>query len=235
MKDVVSYIQPKEIRFKDGSEGSVYEPSTYIRTTLDVIEGCVEHYRAALKKGIKPQVARGIIPQCAYTVAWCAFQPTQMENFFKMRCDSHAQWEIQQFAYKMKESVEAGFMEIKLSPEREAELFARMEDYAKNGAAVLMSKEEMIKALKGDDITDEDIENHKKESSNILTLDDIEALLDIDDKAEQAGELDVKDEDDICENCGQGEPCNKYEEKIHCNKWDKSYLKNHTCDEFKTK
>jgi thymidylate synthase ThyX len=196
MKSVKSYIQLKEIRFNDGSEPCVSEPSTYIRTTQNIIDDCVEHYRAALKDGIKPQVARGIIPQCAYTLAWCAFQPAQMKNFFKMRCDSHAQWEIQQFAYKMKESVEAGFIEIKLTPEREAELYARLESYQKNGVADLISKEEMIALLK---------------------------------EAEDAD----KDENNVCENCANGEPCNKCNEKIHCNVWDKSYLKNHTCDEYK--
>ena len=197
MKNVKSYIQPKEVIFADGSEGSVYESSTYIRTTQNIIDDCVEHYRAALKKGMKPQVARGIIPQCAYTVAWCAFQPTQMENFFKMRCDSHAQWEIQQFAYKMKETVEEGFMEIKLTPEREAELYAKLESYQKNGAADLISKEEMIALLK------------------------------------EADEAEDEAKVDVCENCSNGEPCNKDQKKIHCNVWDKSYLKNHTCDEYK--
>lgn len=115
-----------------------------------------------------------------------------------MRCDSHAQWEIQQFAYKMKETVEAGFMEINLSPEREAELFARMEDYAKNGAAVLMSKEEIIEALKGDDITDEDIADHKREQAWLLTSDCIDELLEIAEKAEKDGKLDVKNDDDVC-------------------------------------
>lgn len=75
--------------------------------TQDIIDICVNHYQAALEAGIKPQVARGIIPQCAYTTAWCAFQPTQLSNFFKLRDDSHAQWEIQQVALAMKEAVNA--------------------------------------------------------------------------------------------------------------------------------
>ena len=96
---------------EDGSEDTTIARRSI--TTQDVINITIEHYKAALKKGIKPQVARGIIPQCAYTVAWCAFQPTQLENFFKLRCDSHAQWEIQQFAYKMEEAVRIGFSKTK--------------------------------------------------------------------------------------------------------------------------
>lgn len=71
--------------------------------TEDVIDICISHYKAALDAGVKPQVARGIIPQCAYTVAWCAMQPNQFDSFIKLRTDSHAQWEITQLANAMLE------------------------------------------------------------------------------------------------------------------------------------
>ena len=70
-------------------------------TTEDLINVCINHYKAALEAGVKPQVARGIIPQCAYTVAWCAMQPKQYDSFIKLRTDSHAQWEIQQLSNAM--------------------------------------------------------------------------------------------------------------------------------------
>ena len=62
--------------------------------TDDVIDICLAHYEAALKAGVKPQIARGIIPQCAYTEAWCAFQPKQFNSFINLRTDEHAQPEI---------------------------------------------------------------------------------------------------------------------------------------------
>ena len=71
--------------------------------TRDIIAICLEHYKAALEAGIKPQVARGIIPQCAYTVAWCAMQPKQFDSFKNLRSNSHAQWEINQLSNAMKE------------------------------------------------------------------------------------------------------------------------------------
>ena len=71
--------------------------------TEDVIDICISHYKAALEAGVKPQVARGIIPQCAYTVAWCAMQPKQFDSFIKLRTDSHAQWEINQLSNAMLE------------------------------------------------------------------------------------------------------------------------------------
>lgn len=77
--------------------------TTITHTTQEVINICLDHYKAALAAGIKPQVARGVIPQCAYTIAWCAMQPKQFNSFINLRSDSHAQWEIQQLSNAMKE------------------------------------------------------------------------------------------------------------------------------------
>ena len=71
--------------------------------TNDIIIICLDHYKAALAAGVKPQVARGIIPQCAYTEAWCAFQPKQFDSFINLRTDSHAQHEIRLLSCAMLE------------------------------------------------------------------------------------------------------------------------------------
>ena len=71
--------------------------------TNDIIIICLDHYKAALAAGVKPQVARGIIPQCAYTEAWCAFQPKQFDSFINLRIDSHAQHEIRLLSCAMLE------------------------------------------------------------------------------------------------------------------------------------
>ena len=74
--------------------------------TENIINICLEHYYAALEKGVKPQEARRIIPQAAYTQIWGAYLPTQYSNFMKLRDDDkHAQWEIAQVAKAMKELV----------------------------------------------------------------------------------------------------------------------------------
>ena len=72
-------------------------------STENVINICLEHYQAALDAGVKPQVARGIIPQCAYTEAWCAFQPKQFNSFINLRTDQHAQHEIRLLSKAMLE------------------------------------------------------------------------------------------------------------------------------------
>lgn len=71
--------------------------------TEDIINICLDHYQAALEAGVKPQIARGIIPQCAYTVAWCAFQPKQFDSFITLRTDAHAQPEIRLLSNAMLE------------------------------------------------------------------------------------------------------------------------------------
>ena len=68
----------------------------------DIIDICVGHYREALDEGVKPQDARRIIPQAGYTLIWGAFQPKYLKNFYKIRLDKHAQWEIRQIAAAMK-------------------------------------------------------------------------------------------------------------------------------------
>ena len=66
---------------------------------------CEERYYQALEKGVKPQEARRVIPQSAYTQIWGAFMPNQLDNYFKLRLDKHAQWEIQQTAIAMQELI----------------------------------------------------------------------------------------------------------------------------------
>lgn len=74
--------------------------------TDSLITQCIKHYQSALKQGVKPQEARRIIPQAAYTQIWGAYLPTQYSNFMKLRDDEkHAQWEIAQIAKAMKELV----------------------------------------------------------------------------------------------------------------------------------
>ena len=75
-------------------------------TTNDIIDVCLNHYNMALEQGVKPEEARRIIPQAAYTQIWAAFMPLHLENYFKLRLDSHAQWEIRKTAEAMKELIE---------------------------------------------------------------------------------------------------------------------------------
>ena len=100
MKNVTSTVE-KEIWFEkdDGSEST--RTGIFDQTTQNIIDGCLAHYRQALTDGVKPQEARRIIPQSAYTQIWGAFMPKQLDNYFKLRLDEHAQWEIRQISQAM--------------------------------------------------------------------------------------------------------------------------------------
>ena len=73
------------------------------RDTEYIISMCLEHYYAALEAGVKPEEARRIIPQGMQTIIWGAFQPRQLENFYKLRLEPKAQVEIREVATAMLE------------------------------------------------------------------------------------------------------------------------------------
>ena len=75
------------------------------RNSEDIIEICVNHYDAAIASGVKPEEARRILPQAMMTQIWGAFQPSQLDNWFKLRLNPHAQSEIRMVAQAMQELI----------------------------------------------------------------------------------------------------------------------------------
>ena len=92
------YISEKMRRIYTNINGNLFE-------THDLIDICLNHYYRALEQGVKPQEARRIIPQAAYTQIWGAFMPKQLDNYFKLRLDESSQWEIRQTAIAMQELI----------------------------------------------------------------------------------------------------------------------------------
>jgi thymidylate synthase (FAD) len=84
---------------------SFSNPYGYECDTQDIIRICLDHYDEAIAAGVKPQEARRVIPQSAYTQIWGAFMPNQLDNYFKLRLHKTAQWEIQQTAIAMQELI----------------------------------------------------------------------------------------------------------------------------------
>ena len=92
----------KDFSAEIGEESYDAEP---IKTSIKKLIKYNENmYYALIDAGIKPQEARRIIPQVAYTQIWGAFMPKQLENFYKLRLDEHSQWEIRMVAEAMKSS-----------------------------------------------------------------------------------------------------------------------------------
>jgi thymidylate synthase (FAD) len=97
------YVSGKRVPFDFYISEKMVPITTGDYDTQKIIDLCVEHYMNAIDAGVKPQEARRIIPQAAYSQIWGAFMPTQLANYFKLRLDEHAQWEIRKTAEAMKE------------------------------------------------------------------------------------------------------------------------------------
>jgi len=95
------YVSGKRVPFEFYLSEKMKDITSNGHTTQEVIDMCIAHYLAALENGVKPQEARRIIPQAAYSQLWAGFMPSQLDNFFKLRLDSHAQWEIRKIAEGM--------------------------------------------------------------------------------------------------------------------------------------
>ena len=72
-------------------------------TTQQVIDICMRHYYTSLEQGVKPQDARRIIPQGAYTEIWTGMMPRVYENMLKLRTKPKTQWEFRQLALQIAE------------------------------------------------------------------------------------------------------------------------------------
>ncbi|HEX5329166.1 FAD-dependent thymidylate synthase [Sulfuricurvum sp.] len=99
------YVSGKRVPFDFYISEHMISIKTNEFDTQKIIDLCVEHYMNALEHGVKPQEARRIIPQAAYTQIWGAFMPTQLANYFKLRLDEHAQWEIRKTAEAMRDLI----------------------------------------------------------------------------------------------------------------------------------
>jgi thymidylate synthase (FAD) len=97
------YVSGKRVPFDFYISEKMIPITTDDFDTQKIIDLCVEHYMNAIDAGVKPQEARRIIPQAAYTQIWGAFMPNQLSNYFKLRLDEHAQWEIRKTAEAMKD------------------------------------------------------------------------------------------------------------------------------------
>ena len=96
------YVSEKMSRVNSYSDIKPIEDSY---STQEVIDICTNHYYAALESGVKPEEARRILPQAMMTQIWGAFQPSQLDNWFKLRLDKHAQSEIRMVAQAMQELI----------------------------------------------------------------------------------------------------------------------------------
>lgn len=85
------YVTPPEV---DGKETSSVEYEVAMLT-------CATHYNSLLRKGIKPEDARYVLPEATKTSINVTMNLREFINFYDLRADRHAQWEIRELADKM--------------------------------------------------------------------------------------------------------------------------------------
>lgn len=103
-KSPFEFYQSKKLSIIESCDPDAPEvPFAY--STEYIIELCVNHYNSAIDSGVKPEEARRILPQAMMTQIWGAFQPSQLDNWFKLRLDKHAQSEIRMVAQAMQELI----------------------------------------------------------------------------------------------------------------------------------
>lgn len=106
-KSPFEFYQSKKLSkvISDGP-GYYFESESVLQLDTDhIINICLEHYNSAIASGVKPEEARRILPQAMMTQIWGAFQPSQLDNWFKLRLDKHAQSEIRMVAQAMQELI----------------------------------------------------------------------------------------------------------------------------------
>ena len=82
------YVMPPAFEdLEDGAETYAYEMST-----------AAAAYQRALSCGIKPEDARYLLPEACKTAINVTMNLRELEAFYKLRADKHAQWEIRQLA-----------------------------------------------------------------------------------------------------------------------------------------
>ncbi len=83
-------MPPAFERLEDGAETYAYEMSA-----------AASAYDRALSVGIKPEDARYLLPEATKTSINVTMNLRELEAFYKLRADKHAQWEIRQLAYAL--------------------------------------------------------------------------------------------------------------------------------------
>lgn len=93
---------------KQGSEGEI-APEHRERAATAYLEACkqsVAHYKELLALGVCKEQARCVLPLGLYSEVYWTVSLQAVAHFIHLRSESHAQWEIQQYAAAVRQVVE---------------------------------------------------------------------------------------------------------------------------------
>jgi thymidylate synthase (FAD) len=96
---------------KQGSEGRVEgaEAEQAHEVFLATCRHSVKQYKALIALGVCREQARCVLPLGLYSEVYWTVSLQAAAHFIRLRTDSHAQWEIQQYAQAVRQVVEAVF------------------------------------------------------------------------------------------------------------------------------
>ena len=85
---------------KQGSEGFMSNKTSeeIINNINDAHDITYARYKNNLRKGLVREQARGVLPYNLYTEMYWKIDLKNLLHFLDVRCDSHSQWEMQQYA-----------------------------------------------------------------------------------------------------------------------------------------
>ena len=92
---------------RQGSEGNidVEQAQTILDQFTKNCEGAFKLYRDLLQSGVAREQARMVVPLNTYTEWYWKIDLHNLLHFLDLRCDSHAQWEIREYADAMLELI----------------------------------------------------------------------------------------------------------------------------------
>jgi thymidylate synthase (FAD) len=96
---------------KQGSEGEVagVEGAQARELFLGACRNALAQYKALIALGVCREQARCVLPVGLYSEVYWTVSLQAAAHFIRLRSDSHAQWEIQQYAHAVREIVEGVF------------------------------------------------------------------------------------------------------------------------------
>ncbi len=90
---------------KQGSEGQIAENEKALAIYTESCKNAINQYSELLKFGVCKEQARCVLPQAMYSEVYWTVSLQAVAHFINLRTDSHAQWEIQQYAQAIKQIV----------------------------------------------------------------------------------------------------------------------------------
>jgi thymidylate synthase (FAD) len=101
-------LQSQSTTNKQGSSGELVDDAALTKMTIEgANQDSFDYYQKLLDQGLSRELARGVVNTNVYSEFYMQGDLHNLFHFLRLRMDSHAQWEIQQYAFAIAEIVKA--------------------------------------------------------------------------------------------------------------------------------